>query len=60
MAGALARIRRREFRLALAAFGMVAAPLLLVLYALAGGLVPLIAAMVVGAVAELLVLMRQL
>jgi tetratricopeptide (TPR) repeat protein len=59
MGVALARIRRRDFPLALAAFGVAAAALLLVLYALVGGLVPLVAAMVVGAVAELIVLLRH-
>jgi hypothetical protein len=57
---ALGGLRRRDTQLALAAFFAVAAPVLLVLYAAVGGLVPLISAMVVGAIAELLVLFRRL
>jgi tetratricopeptide (TPR) repeat protein len=56
----LSRLRGRDTRLALAAFFVVAAPVLLVLYAAVGGLVPLISAMVVAAIAELLVLLRPL
>jgi hypothetical protein len=43
----------------MAAFLTVFAPLLLVAYAAVGGLVPLVAAIVLGAVAELLVLLRH-
>lgn len=55
----LSRLRHEDTRLALAAFLTVAAPVLIVLYALVGGLVPLVSAMVVGAIAELLVLLRH-
>jgi tetratricopeptide (TPR) repeat protein len=56
---ALGRLRRRDRRLALAAYLTIGAPLLLAVYGVAGSLVALIAAMVVGAVAELLVLLRH-
>ena len=59
MGSALGRLRRSDRRLALAAYLTVAAPLLLVAYAGVGSLVPLIASMVVGAVAELVVLLRH-
>jgi tetratricopeptide (TPR) repeat protein len=59
MGRALSRLRHEDTRLALAAFLTAAAPVLLVLYALIGGLVPLVAAMVAGAIAELLVLLRH-
>jgi hypothetical protein len=42
-----------------AAYLTVVAPLLLVVYAAVGGLIPLVAAIVLGAVAELLVLLRH-
>jgi len=56
---ALGRLRRHDRRLALAAYFAVVAPLLLVLYAAVGSLTALISAIVAGAVAELLVLLRQ-
>jgi tetratricopeptide (TPR) repeat protein len=59
MGTALDRLRRHDRRLAMAAFLTVFAPLLLVAYAAVGGLVPLVAAIVLGAVAELLVLLRH-
>jgi len=59
LGSALGRLRRRDRRLALAAYCTVVAPLLLVIYAASGSLIALIASMVVGAVAELLVLLRH-
>jgi tetratricopeptide (TPR) repeat protein len=59
MGSALDRLRRHDRRLAVAAYLTVAAPLLLVVYAAVGGLVPLVATIVLGAVAELLVLLRH-
>ncbi len=56
---ALGRLRARDRRLAVAAYLAFTAPALIVLYAVIGGLVPLIAAMVVAAVAELLVISRR-
>ena len=56
---ALARLRRQERRLALATYLTVAAPLLLIVFAAVGGLVPLVAAIAVGAAAELLVLLHR-
>jgi tetratricopeptide (TPR) repeat protein len=56
---ALGRLRKRDRRLTVAAYLTVAAPLLLVSYGATGLLVPLIAAMVVGAVAELFILLRH-
>jgi tetratricopeptide (TPR) repeat protein len=56
---ALGRLRSRQVRLALAAYGTTVAPLLLVVYAVVGGLIPLFTAMVVAALAELLVLTHR-
>ncbi|MCA2213590.1 tetratricopeptide repeat protein [Jidongwangia harbinensis] len=56
---ALSRLRTRDRRVAVAAYGTFTAPLLVVGYALVGGLAPLVAAMVVAAVAELLVITRR-
>jgi Flp pilus assembly protein TadD len=56
---ALSRLRTRDRRLAVAAYGTFTAPLLTLGYALVGGLAPLVAAMVVAAVAELLVITRR-
>ena len=56
---ALGRLRTADRRLASAAWLMLGSPVLLVVYALVGGLVPLVAAMVVAAVAELLVITRH-
>jgi tetratricopeptide (TPR) repeat protein len=59
LGAALARLRAGDRRLAVAAYGTFAAPVLIIVYALVGGLVPLVAAMAVAAVAELLVLTRR-
>jgi tetratricopeptide (TPR) repeat protein len=59
MSAALGRLRSGPARLAAAAYGSVAAPLLLVVYAAVGGLVPLVAAMIVAGVAELIVLTHR-
>ena len=59
MGTALDRLRRHDRRLATAAYLTVVAALLLVVYAAVGGLVPLVAAIGLGAVAELLVLLRH-
>jgi hypothetical protein len=56
---ALARLRTHQRPLAAAAYLAFASPLLLVAYAPIGGLVPLVAAMVLAAVAEALVLTRR-
>ena len=55
-ATALARLRAADRRLAAGAYATFVAPLLVVCYAVIGGPVPLVAALVVGAFAELLVL----
>ncbi|GGQ43198.1 tetratricopeptide repeat protein [Couchioplanes azureus] len=52
-------LRRVARRLALVAYATAVAPVLLVVHALVGGPVPLIAAMAVAAVAELVVLTRH-
>ena len=59
VAAALARLRRHDRPLAAAWYAAAAAPLLLVAYAVVGSLVPLIAAMVMAAAAELIVLTRR-
>jgi len=59
VATALGRVRSADRRLAVAAYLTFAAPLLIVVYALVGGLIPLLAAMAVAAVAELLVISRR-
>jgi tetratricopeptide (TPR) repeat protein len=59
VATALARLRRQDRPLGAAWYATAAAPLLLVAYALIGGVVPLVAAMVLAAVAELVVLTRR-
>jgi tetratricopeptide (TPR) repeat protein len=58
-ATALRRLRERDRRLAAAIVAVFAAPVLIIAYALVGGLVPLITAMVVAAVAEAVVLTRR-
>lgn len=58
-ASALTRLRGRDRRLAVAAYLSFAAPLLVLAYALVGGLIPLVIAMVVAAAAELLVITRR-
>ena len=59
MATALTRMRTVDRRLAGAAYLTFVAPLLIFVYALVGGLIPLIAAMVIAALAEILVLTRR-
>ncbi|MBM2617239.1 tetratricopeptide repeat protein [Actinoplanes sp. LDG1-06] len=59
LAVALARLRQNDRALAAAAYVGFVAPLLLFVYALVGGVVPLVAAMVVAALAELLILTRR-
>jgi Flp pilus assembly protein TadD len=59
MAAAFGRLRAGDRRLAVAAYLTFGSPLLVLAYALIGGLPPLIAAMVVAAVAELLVIARR-
>ena len=59
VAAALGRVRAKDRRLAVAVYGSFLAPVLVFGYALVGSLVPLIAAMVVAAVAELLVITRR-
>jgi Flp pilus assembly protein TadD len=59
VAAALGRVRAKDRRLAVAVYGALLAPVLIFGYALVGSLVPLIAAMVVAAVAELLVITRR-
>jgi Flp pilus assembly protein TadD len=59
LASALNRLRAHHRPLAGAAYLGFAAPLLLVVYAPVGGLFPLVAAMVLAAVAETLVLTRR-
>ena len=56
---ALGRLRSADRRLAIAVYLTFAAPLLVVAYALVGGLIPLIAAMAVAAVAELVLVSRR-
>jgi hypothetical protein len=52
-------VRSADRWLAVAAYLTFAAPLLIVVYALVGGLIPLLAAMAVAAVAEVLVISRR-
>jgi hypothetical protein len=59
VATALGRVRSADRWLAVAAYLTFAAPLLIVVYALVGGLIPLLAAMAVAAVAEVLVISRR-
>jgi hypothetical protein len=59
LANALGRMRKTNRPLAGAAYLTFVAPLLILLYALVGGLIPLIAAMVMAALAETLVLTRR-
>jgi hypothetical protein len=56
---ALSRLRGTDRRLAIAAWATFVAPVVFVSYAFVGGPVPLVAAMVVAALAELLVLTRR-
>ena len=56
---ALRRLRVRDRRLAAAVYIAFAAPLVVVVYALVGGVVPLVTAMLLAAVAEALVLARR-
>jgi hypothetical protein len=59
LSAALSRLRTHDRPLAAATYLVFAAPLFLLAYALIGGVVPLIAAMVLAAVAELLLLTRR-
>lgn len=59
LAVALTRLRQHNRPLAAAAYVGLVAPLLLLVYALVGGVVPLIAAMIVAALAEILILTRR-
>ena len=59
MAAALARLRRAERGLAFATYAAFVAPVFLLLYTAIGGLIPLLAAMVVAAAAEITVLLRR-
>ena len=59
LGAALGRLRRRDRRLAVAAYLTFAAPVLILVYAVIGGLAPLIVAMVLAAAAELLVITRR-
>jgi Flp pilus assembly protein TadD len=56
---ALGRLRTADRRLAVAAYLTFGAPLMVVVYAVVGGLLPLILAMLFAAAAELLVLTRR-
>jgi len=59
LATALARLRTTDRRLAIAAYATFAAPSAVLAYAVIGGLIPLVAAMIIAATAELLVLTRR-
>ena len=59
LARALDRMRKADRRLAGAAYLTFVAPILIFVYALVGGLIPLIAAIVIAALAEILVLTRR-
>jgi hypothetical protein len=59
LATALARVRANARPLAAATYLMLAAPMVLLFYALVGGVIPLVAAMVLAAAAELLILLRR-
>lgn len=58
-AAALAHLRRNEPPLAVAAYATLVAPLIILGYAVVGGLIPLVVAMVVAAVAEAITLIRR-
>ncbi|GLY97011.1 hypothetical protein Acsp02_42650 [Actinoplanes sp. NBRC 103695] len=58
-ATALTRLRQQEKPLAIAAYATFVAPLIVFGYALVGGLIPLVAAMVVAAAAEMIILVRR-
>jgi Flp pilus assembly protein TadD len=59
LSSALGRLRTRDRRRALAVYGALAAPILIVLYAVIGGLPLLVIAMVIAAGAQLLMLVRR-
>jgi hypothetical protein len=59
IAAALARLRAHRRPLAAAAYLALGAPVLLLVYALVGGVLPLIVGMVLAAVAEMIVLIRR-
>jgi tetratricopeptide (TPR) repeat protein len=56
---ALARLRATDLRLAIAAWATFAAPVVFISYAFIGGPIPLIAAMLIAAAAEFLILLRR-
>jgi tetratricopeptide (TPR) repeat protein len=56
---ALARIRRHDRLLAVAVYASAVAPLLILAYALVGGLIPLVAALVLTGAAELIIVTRR-
>jgi hypothetical protein len=58
-ATALSRLRRGEPLMAVAAYAALVAPLIIFGYALVGGLIPLVVAMVVAASTEMIVLLRR-
>jgi Flp pilus assembly protein TadD len=59
MGAALGRLRARDRRRSVAVYLMLGAPLLIVAYAVIGGPIPLVAAMIVAAAAEALVISRR-
>jgi tetratricopeptide (TPR) repeat protein len=59
LAAALTRLRANDRPTAVATYLIFAAPLFLLVYALIGGIVPLVAALVLAAVAELLIVTRR-
>ena len=59
LANALGRMRKSDRILAGAAYLTFLAPLLILVYALIGGLIPLVVALVMAASAEILVLLRR-
>ena len=59
LSSALGRLRTRDRRRAFAVYGALAAPILIVLYAVIGGLPLLVTAMVIAAAAQLLILARR-
>lgn len=59
LANALGRMRKANRSLAGAAYLTFVAPILIMVYALVGGLIPLVAAIVIAALAEVLVITRR-
>jgi hypothetical protein len=58
-AAGLSRLRTDDRPLAIAAYAALFAPLLVVLYAVVGGSIPLVVAMLTAATAELIILIRR-